>query len=110
MPEVDVVSPGGDEMADQVAEQGNMVAALTAMANGVGTADAVLSREFAASAGRRVSRFDQLGADAAGMWSIAMTTPTVNAGLGFRTATESGSGRTRLEANRPAETGAAAKE
>ena len=50
---------------------------------------------------------DQLAADSQRMWAIAMTTPTVNAALGFRTATEAGSGRTRLEANRPPETSAA---
>lgn len=96
-------------MAEQIAEPGNLAVAMTAMANGMGGADGVLSREFAAAAGRRVSRFDQLGADAASMWSVAMTTPTVNAAMGQRIATESGSGRTRLEANMPAETSAAGK-
>ena len=77
-------------MAEAVAgtDPGNLNVALTAMAN-----------EFGAAAAARTRAADQLGSDSQRMWSIAMTTPTVNAGLGFRTATESGSGRTRIEAN-----------
>lgn len=81
---------------EQIAEPGNLTTAMTAMAN-----------EFGAGAARRANRADQLSGDSQAMWAIAMTTPTINAALGFRTATESGSGRTRLEANRPVETGAA---
>ena len=77
-------------------DPGNLQLALTTMAN-----------EFSAAAGLRIRRFDEIGADSASMWAIAMTSPTVTAALGIRTATESGSGRTRLEANRPVETGAA---
>ncbi|MDD4892006.1 MAG: hypothetical protein PHU85_18960 [Phycisphaerae bacterium] len=95
-------------MADSVTDPANLSVALTAMANGVGNAQALAAAAFAASADRRTSAADQLASDSQRMWSIAMTTPTVNAGLGFRTATESGAGRTRLEANRPEETGAAA--
>ena len=84
-------------MADQLSEPGNLQVAMTAMAN-----------EFGASAARRSSRADQLSGDSQAMWSVALTSPTVSSSLGFRTATESGAGRTRLEANRPAETGAAA--
>ena len=47
-------------------------------------------------------RFQQLAADSASMWAVALTSPTVMAGLGYRAATESGSGRTRVEANTPA--------
>lgn len=79
-----------------VVDEGNLAVAMTALAN-----------EFGASAARRASRADQLAGDSSAMWSIAMTTPTVNAGIGYRTAVESGSGRTRAETNRPHETSAA---
>lgn len=82
----------------ETAEAGNMQVAMTGMAN-----------EFGASAARRSSRADQLSGDSQAMWSIAMTTPTVNAAMGFRTATESGSGRTRSETNAPHATGAGGK-
>jgi hypothetical protein len=89
---------GDDNMAfPEVTEAGNLQVASTAMAN-----------EFGASAARRTQRADQTAADASAMWAIAMTTPTQNTALALRTATESGAGRTRLEANRPPETGAAA--
>jgi hypothetical protein len=91
-----------------VVDQSNLSVGLTAMANGMAGANAILSQAFAASAQRRTDSADQLAADSQRMWSIAMTTPTVNAALGFRTATESGSGRTRAETNRPEETSAAA--
>jgi hypothetical protein len=82
-------------MAEAITEQGNLTVALTAMAN-----------EFGAAAARRTQRADQVGADASAMWSIAMTTPTMNASLGYRTAIESGSGRTRAETNAPDNTAA----
>lgn len=88
----------GDEMANDIVEQGNLTVALTGMAN-----------EFGASAARRTQRADQLAGDASAMWSIAMTTPTVMAGIGYRTANESGSGRTRAETNNPSETGVGTK-
>lgn len=93
-------------MADvaNLAEPGNLSVAFTAMANGMGGANAILSQAFAASAHRRTDGADQLAADSQRMWSIAATTPTVNAALGFRTATEAGSGRTRNEVNPPVET------
>lgn len=72
------------------AESNNMSVALTAMA-----------QEFGASAGRRVNAADQLSADSQRMWSIAMTSPTVMAAHGMRIASESGHGRTRVEANTP---------
>lgn len=86
----------GGTVSDGV-DPSNLQVALTAMAN-----------EFGASSGRRSARADQLSGDSQAMWSIAMTSPTVNAAMGYRTATESGSGRGRLEPNRPPETGAAA--
>ncbi|MBX7075673.1 MAG: hypothetical protein K1X71_21230 [Pirellulales bacterium] len=85
-------------MAEALTEPGNLSVAMTAMANG-----------FGAAATRRNDAADQLASDSQRMWSIAMTTPTVNAALGFRTATESGSGRTRAETNNPAETGVGTK-
>ena len=93
-------------MADvaQLSEPGNLSVAFTAMANGMGSSSAILSQAFAASAHRRTDMADQLAADSGRMWSIAMTTPTVNAALGFRTATEAGSGRTRDEINPPVKT------
>lgn len=84
-------------MAEQLTEPGNLSIAMTAMAT-----------EFGAAAARRVNASDQLSEDSQRMWTIAMTSPTTMAALGLRTALESGSGRTRVEANRPAETGGAA--
>lgn len=72
-------------------EPGNLAVAMTAMGN-----------EFGAAAANRVRRSDQLSGDSQAMWSIAMTTPTVLAAQGIRTLSESGSGRTRVEANTPA--------
>lgn len=82
-------------MANHV-DEGNLNVAMTMMAN-----------QFSAGAARLTGRYDQLAADAASMWSIAMTTPTQHAALALRTAQEAGSGRTRAETNRPSETGAA---
>lgn len=59
----------------QVCEHGNLTVALTGMAN-----------EFGAAAARRVSRFDQLASDAASMWAVALTSPTVMAGMGYQAA------------------------
>ena len=84
----------GNTMAaetSQLTEPGNLSVAMTALAN-----------EFGASAARRANGADQLAADSQRMWSIAMTTPTVNAAHGMRVANESGAGRTRVEANTPA--------
>ncbi len=94
--------------AEAIAEAGNLSVAHTVMANGLANAGALANQGFAASADRRTSRADQLSGDSQAMWSVALTSPTVSSSLGFRTATESGAGRTRLEANRPPETGAAA--
>lgn len=82
-------------MAESIVDPGILSAALAGMAS-----------EFTASAARRTQRADQTAADASAMWSIAMTTPTQNAALALRTATESGSGRTRSETNEPYQTGA----
>jgi len=86
-----------NEMAENITEAGNLTVALTAMAD-----------EFGASAARRSSAADQLASDSQRMWAISMTTPTVLAAKGIQMATEAGSGRTRIEGNRPAETSAAA--
>ncbi len=95
---IPVSGTGEDEMS-QVVEDGNLQIALTGMAN-----------EFGAAAGRRTTRSDQLSGDSQAMWTIAMTTPTTMAALGYRTALESGAGRTRAETNRPAATSAADEE
>ncbi len=91
---------------EQQCEPGNLGVAYTAMANGMGAANALASGEFQAAAAMRTRRMDQLSADSASMWAVGLTSPTVMAGLGIRTAQESGSGRTRAETNRPSETGA----
>lgn len=105
MPDVTVDIPlpseGGQPMADveKLAEPGNLISAMTILANGA-----------AAGANRRTDSADQLSGDTQRMWAIAMTTPTVMAAQGIRTMTESGSGRTRAETNRPSETSAAKPE
>ena len=65
-----------------------------------------LSGEFAGASAMRTRRMDQLAEDAASMWSVAMTSPTVLAAMGFRVASESGSNRTRAETNNPPNTAA----
>ena len=80
-------------------EEGNLTVAVTGMAN-----------EFGAAAARRVNGADQLSGDSQRMWTIAMTSPSVMAAHGMRIAAEMGSGRTRSETNRPAESGVAAKD
>lgn len=80
-------------------EHGNLVGAMSQLAQG-----------FAAAATRRSDAADQLASDSQRMWSIAMTSPTVMAAHGMRVAGESGAGRTRLEANRPATSGVAAND
>ncbi len=67
-----------------------------------------LIAEAQAAAQMRIRRADQLAMDSSSMWAVALTSPTISSAMGYRTAVESGAGRTRLEANRPAETGAAA--
>ena len=49
-----------------------------------------LAAEQAGAAARRITRADQLAADSAAMWAVALTTPTVMAGMGFRVAQQSG--------------------
>ena len=56
-------------------EPSNLQVALTAMGN-----------EFGAAAAARVRRFDQLAADASSMWAVALTSPTVLAGMGYQAA------------------------
>lgn len=104
--------PTGVSMPDvaQLSEPGNLSVAFTAMANAAAGANGILSQAFAASAHRRTDAADQLAADSGRMWSVFMTTPSVNAGLGYRTATESGAGRTRAETNAPYETSAGGKQ
>lgn len=49
-----------------------------------------MAQEGAAASSRRTNRADQLAGDSAAMWSVALTTPTVFAGMGFRVAQQSG--------------------
>jgi hypothetical protein len=91
----DSANPGDTAMAEQLSEPGNLAVAMTILANGA-----------SAGSNRRTDAADQLASDSQRMWSIAMTTPTVMAGLGYRTATEAGSGRTRAESNGPDNTAA----
>lgn len=79
--------------AEQLTEPGALQTAMTIIATG-----AAHLHE------RRVGAADQLASDSQRMWSIAMTTPTVMAAHGMRIADESGSGRTRVEANTPPST------
>jgi hypothetical protein len=109
--EIEVVLPGssgeGESVMADIAEGVNAQVSFTVMANGLANAGALANQGFAAAATRRTASADQLASDSQRMWSIAMTSPTVMAGLGIRTAVESGSGRTRAETNLPAATSAA---
>lgn len=85
MPEVNLEIPvatggGVTEMAEanSGAEPNVMQAILTGMAT-----------DAAAATSRRTIRADQLSADSGAMWGIHMTTPTIYAGMGFRTAQQS---------------------
>lgn len=53
------------------------------------TVVSAMSVEAGAASSRRVIRADQLAADANSMWAVALTTPTVFAGMGFRVAQQS---------------------
>lgn len=83
-------------MAESLVDPSIMSHALSSMVQG-----------FTADSDRRQNRFTQLSADSAAMWAVALTSPTLNAALGARAATESGAGRTRAETNEPYATGAA---
>lgn len=67
-----------------------------------------LVSEGAAASSRRLEGADAFAESNRYSWNIAMQSPTIFASHGMRIAAETGSGRTRLEANRPAETSAAA--
>lgn len=82
-------------MADSLVDPGNLAVAMTVMANAA-----------AAGAARRTDAADQLSINSQYMWTNAMASPTINAAMGYRTATESGSGRTRAETNNPGNTAA----
>lgn len=84
-----------DMATENSCDSGNQCVALTGMANGMSNVNQMLGMGFAASADRRTSRADQISGDTQAMWSIAMTTPTQNAAMAYRTATESGSGAAR---------------
>ncbi len=76
-------------------DSGILTAALSALAG-----------EFTGGAASRIRRMDQLSGDAASMWAVALTSPTVSSAMGYRTAVESGSGRDRVETNAPDATAA----
>lgn len=95
-----------DDGTSNIPGKGNVMAETNVDPGILNVALSTLAQEGAAASGRRQIAADQLASDSQRMWSIAMTTPTVNAGLGFRTATESGSGRTRSETNAPDNTAA----
>lgn len=82
-------------MAESSVDPGILNAALSSLAG-----------EFTAGGASRMRRMDQLAADSASMWAVALTSPTVSSALGFRTAAESGSSRTRAETNGPEGTNA----
>lgn len=82
-------------MADSSVDPGILNAALSSLAG-----------EVVAGSASRMRRMDQLAADSASMWAVALTSPTVSSALGFRTAAESGSSRTRAETNEPGNTSA----
>jgi len=71
------IGEGDDVMASQADDQvmGGVMSGMAA--------------EAAAAAARRTARFDQLAADSASVWNVAMTTPTVMTGMGFRVAQQS---------------------
>ena len=71
-------------------ESGVVQASLSALTANTANAGAILQQ-----------RFTQTNSDSAAMWAIAMTTPTVNAAMGQRIATESGSGAARRDVNYP---------
>lgn len=48
------------------------------------------AKDASAAESRRISRMDQLAADSAAMWTVAMTSPTIMAAMGFRVAQQSG--------------------
>jgi hypothetical protein len=97
--DIPIAGEGEAKMAvENLTDPGNLGAAMTVLANGI-----------ARGANRQADAADQLSNDSQRMWTIAMTTPTQLSALGYRTAIESGSGRTRAETNYPAETSAATK-
>lgn len=65
------------------------------------TALSGLAVAAAAATQRRMESADQLAGDSQRMWTIHMTTPSVMAGMGYRTMTESGAASTRAESNKP---------
>lgn len=78
------VDPGnGEESNDMAAEAVVDLTNAQVILTGMAGAEA-------AAATSRTRRFDQLAEDSAAMWGIAMTTPTVMMGLGFRVSQQSG--------------------
>lgn len=78
--DLEVPIPGeGDELMAASVDENVMSAVLNGQA-----------KDAAAGESRRISRMDQLAADASAMWTVAMTSPTIMAAMGFRVAQQSG--------------------
>lgn len=91
--EGEFISSGDETMPfPEHSEHGNLQVAMSGLAQG-----------FAATFLLIGTRAAQLAGDSQAMWSIAMTTPTVMTAHGMRIASEAGSGRSRVEANSPAD-------
>ena len=85
------VSREGEEEMAEHAESANKEVAMT-----------ILMQEATSLSGRRVARFDQLGADSSSMWALSLQTPTAQNAIALRHIGESGAGRSRVDANSPA--------
>ncbi len=78
--EVPVEGEGDGSMALEVATaDGNIMSVIMSES----------AKDAAGAGSRRIMRADQLAADSAAMWAVALTTPTVFASMGFRTMQQS---------------------
>lgn len=73
--EIPVSGKKDDVMPEQLVEAGNLSVAMTILAQGAASAH-----------DRRVTAWDQMAKDTSYMWSVALTSPTVMAGMGFQAA------------------------
>ena len=77
--ELEVPVPGEGETEMAAAAEENIMAVIMSES----------AKDAAAGGSRRIMRADQLAADSAAMWAVALTTPTVFASMGFRTMQQS---------------------
>lgn len=84
--EFPVLTGGGDTMPNE----GEAPMATQADGQVMNAVMSGMAAEAAAAAARRTASFDQLAIDSKSMWGIAMTSPTVMMGAGFRTMQQSG--------------------